>query len=84
MAFSIYCIFESVILVANAIAILNDRFLIPMGLNIERLNKPSQNPSSPATVPDSQKPDEPEVSMMEGRGQAIMLIHTFRKYMRCK
>ena len=84
MAFSIYCIFESVILVANAIAILNDRFLIPMGLNIERLNKPSQNPSSPATVPDGQKPDQPEVSMMEGRGQAIMLIHTFRKYMRCK
>ena len=60
MAFSIYCIFESVILVANAIAILNDRFLIPMGLNIERLNKPEPDPSIPA----SDQKTEAEVSLM--------------------
>ena len=35
MGFSIFCIVESAILVANAFAILNDRFLIPYGLSMD-------------------------------------------------
>ena len=42
MGFSIFCIFESAILIMNAIAILNDRFLLPLGLTVDKLNQGGQ------------------------------------------
>ena len=37
MGFSLFYIIESALLVANAIAILNDRFLIKFGLTMDKL-----------------------------------------------
>ena len=41
MGFSLFCIIESAILVANALAILNDRFLIQFGLTMDKLESGS-------------------------------------------
>ena len=43
MGFSLFCIVESAILVANAIAILNDRFLIAYGLTVNNIDYGSNN-----------------------------------------
>ena len=37
MGFSLFCIIESAILLANAFAILNDRWLVPMGLTVDKV-----------------------------------------------
>ena len=39
MGFSLYCIIESAVLMMNAFAILNDRFLIPYGLSMDHNGK---------------------------------------------
>ena len=59
MGFSIYCIIESGVFAANAVAILNDRFLIPYKLSINNINHNTQDqnnqtpqgPDEVATVP---------------------------------
>jgi hypothetical protein len=38
MGFSIYCIIEACLLMANAIAILNDRFLKKWGFHVDNMN----------------------------------------------
>jgi len=38
MGFSIYCIIEAALLLANAIAILNDRFLKRVGFHVDNIN----------------------------------------------
>jgi hypothetical protein len=38
MGFSIYCILEAMLLCANAVAILNERFLKQIGFTIDDIN----------------------------------------------
>lgn len=43
MGFSIYCILEAMLLCANAVAILNERFLKQIGFHVDQMNnEPNQ------------------------------------------
>ena len=73
MGFSLFCIIESAILVANAIAILNDRFLIKFGLTMDKLessngsNESFNNQGAPPSGIDDQNRDE-KVTLASSRG----------------
>lgn len=43
MGFSVYCILEAMLLCANAVAILNERFLKQMGFHIDNINNNEGN-----------------------------------------
>lgn len=75
MGFSIFCILEACIFLANAVAILNDRFLMPYGLSMKNIDyDPGEAPPQKANM----------YKFNSQRGQIIIFIETFRKYMRCK
>ena len=87
MGFSLFYIIESALLVANALAILNDRFLIKFGLTMDKLegHSPASDSMSQGAPPsgiEEQQNREPKISLMSSKGQFIMLVHQFRYFMR--
>ena len=83
MGFTIYCILEAALLIANAIAILNDRFLktskfylltFAVGFHVNQIERGS---------PEQQNQVAPAIDF-GGKNSIILLLHTFKNWMKCK
>jgi hypothetical protein len=95
MAFSIFWILESMILVMNAFAILNDRFLkksktpfflfifisLIVGLHMESMNL-AANGMQQQIDPTQAQASSSGVHLDSSKNQLILFIYTFRRYMR--
>lgn len=87
MAFSIFCILESIVLVMNAFAILNDRFLrkgklcifMSDHVNLVNLSVEHMNNSNNNNVAQDQQNNIGESSSK----QQVIVFLSLRKYMRC-